>query len=419
VNLKRLSLSVVMAAGLLSAITPLANAETEVIQGQIVSTNTTWGGSNKALKIEGLIQIRAGVTLTINPGSSLDVSKGSFLVLGSLSIIGNSTSQSSAVFAPSWLSGSGSVSISGLNIIGDGGSLLPYEVTGAISITNSNISGFISVSEQTQSRSLVFSGNTVFKVSNFHANPIFHTSYSVIITNNSFYEIQKIGGESSGIYVNLGQVLPTYNFTGNYFENVSSMLTLQHRNKDSYPNLTLSNNNFATPAKVTIVANGYDFSQNYWKGITTENQLRSQAIVLDGITNITLPVMKIAPLLTSPPVIQPSYTRLKALLDAEISAKAAVAKAAADKVAADKAAAELKAKQDAEAKAAAELKAKQEAEARAQIEAERVAAELKAKQEAAVKAAALKKTTITCVKGKLTKKVTAVKPKCPTGYKKK
>ena len=29
------------------------------------------------------------------------------------------------------------------------------------------------------------------------------------------------------------------------------------------------------------------------------------------------------------------------------------------------------------------------------------------------------KKTITCVKGKLTKKVTAVKPKCPTGYKKK
>jgi hypothetical protein len=30
-----------------------------------------------------------------------------------------------------------------------------------------------------------------------------------------------------------------------------------------------------------------------------------------------------------------------------------------------------------------------------------------------------KKTTITCVKGKLTKKVTAVGPKCPAGYKKK
>jgi hypothetical protein len=31
----------------------------------------------------------------------------------------------------------------------------------------------------------------------------------------------------------------------------------------------------------------------------------------------------------------------------------------------------------------------------------------------------LKKTTITCIKGKVTKKVTAVSPKCPTGYKKK
>jgi len=33
--------------------------------------------------------------------------------------------------------------------------------------------------------------------------------------------------------------------------------------------------------------------------------------------------------------------------------------------------------------------------------------------------AAVKATTITCVKGKLTKKVTAINPKCPTGYKKK
>jgi membrane protein involved in colicin uptake len=71
-------------------------------------------------------------------------------------------------------------------------------------------------------------------------------------------------------------------------------------------------------------------------------------------------------------------------------------------------AAELKVKLEAEAKAAAELKVKLEAEA---------AAELKARLEAEAKAAALKKTTITCVKGKLTKKVTAVKPKCPSGYK--
>ena len=52
-----------------------------------------------------------------------------------------------------------------------------------------------------------------------------------------------------------------------------------------------------------------------------------------------------------------------------------------------------------EAKIAAEIKAKQEAEAKA-------------------KAAANKRTTITCMKGKTLKKVTAVKPNCPKGYKK-
>ena len=78
-------------------------------------------------------------------------------------------------------------------------------------------------------------------------------------------------------------------------------------------------------------------------------------------------------------------------------------------------------KQSADAKAAAEFKANQEAEANAA--AEKLVVELKAKQEADAKAAAdkaaKKKTTIICVKGKLTKKVTAVKPVCPKGYKKK
>lgn len=46
----------------------------------------------------------------------------------------------------------------------------------------------------------------------------------------------------------------------------------------------------------------------------------------------------------------------------------------------------------------------------------KTAAELKAKQETE---AAGKKSTITCAKGKSVKKVTAVKPKCPSGFKKK
>jgi len=123
---------------------------------------------------------------------------------------------------------------------------------------------------------------------------------------------------------------------------------------------------------------------------------------------------------TCPSTFPNAAAKAAAELKAKQEAEAAAAKAAAElkakqeaEAAAAKAAAELKAKQEAELKAAAELKARQDAEEAAA----KAAAELKAKQEAEAKAAALKKSTITCIKGKLTKKVTAVKPKCPTGYK--
>jgi membrane protein involved in colicin uptake len=60
------------------------------------------------------------------------------------------------------------------------------------------------------------------------------------------------------------------------------------------------------------------------------------------------------------------------------------------------------------------VKAQEEADAKAKSE-----AEAKLKTEADAKAAANKKVTITCVKGKLTKKFTGVSPKCPSGYRKK
>lgn len=61
----------------------------------------------------------------------------------------------------------------------------------------------------------------------------------------------------------------------------------------------------------------------------------------------------------------------------------------------------------------------QEAAARALADANSKAeAEAKAKIEAAKKAVSSKKTTITCANGKKIKKVTAVKPRCPAGYKK-
>ncbi len=77
--------------------------------------------------------------------------------------------------------------------------------------------------------------------------------------------------------------------------------------------------------------------------------------------------------------------------------------------------------QIAEAKAAADKKIADEKAAADKIIADKAAADkvIADKAAAAAKAAAAKKITITCVKGKLTKKVTAVKPVCPSGYKKK
>ena len=122
---------------------------------------------------------------------------------------------------------------------------------------------------------------------------------------------------------------------------------------------------------------------------------------------------------------------LKAAEDkAAADLKAAADKAAADKAAADKLAAELKAKQDAvdkavADKAAADLKAAADKAAADKAAAEKILADAKAAAAtilAAAKAKAAapkKKRTITCVKGKLIKKVTAVKPVCPKGYSKK
>ena len=189
--------------------------------------------------------------------------------------------------------------------------------------------------------------------------------------------------------------------------------------------------------------------------------------------NLVSPVVKAKQEAEAKAAAEKAAAELKAKQEAEAKAAAELkAKQEAEaKAAAEKAAAELKAKQEAEAKAAAELKAKQEADAKAA--AERVVCDANRVQllsvqnslQTAIKSypksastlndtrsrlqaalsssciadvtlndfrgevlsviaqaktsASTKKTTITCVKGKLTKRVTAVNPKCPVGYKKK
>jgi hypothetical protein len=119
------------------------------------------------------------------------------------------------------------------------------------------------------------------------------------------------------------------------------------------------------------------------------------------------------------PVPVPDYSQGKALLDEIVKGKSTRYQEELKRLeeeAAARAIAEANAKAEADAKA--KIEAAQKAIAQAEAEA-KAAAELKAKQDAESKATEKKKTTITCIKGKTVKKVTAVKPKCPVGYKKK
>jgi hypothetical protein len=208
----------------------------------------------------------------------------------------------------------------------------------------------------------------------------------------------RIFAESSLESVNLGSGLKTimsYAFINTKLRSITLPSTVKEIGQGAFANTQLTD--FEIPNSVTVIEN------EVFLGITTLTRIS----IPDGLVklgpwaferNYSLTSILYCGKLTGFPITPTCPPARQAVIDA--------------KTAADKAAAELKAKQEAEARAAAELKAKQEAEARA-------AAELKAKQEADAKVAATKKSTITCLKGKLTKKVTAVKPKCPAGYKKK
>ena len=254
-----------------------ARAAVESVPSQIISTNTTWAGNSNSYKIEGLVQIPQNVTLNITSAALLDMSNGSFLVLGSLNISGSESMPTEIIAGRGWLdsrSSGQSVSIAYSRIVGNKGALLSSErLMNSVSISNSTISGFTYIAYALgSSNSMNFSGNTVINASAFYASPGFQSIYSVKIMNNAFYELGGIGGETPGIYVNVGQAGPSYNFSGNYFENRSSTLNLIIPRNDLYKSVIANLNFFETPRKVVLKPFGNSFTQNYWNGVSSETE---------------------------------------------------------------------------------------------------------------------------------------------------
>jgi hypothetical protein len=159
-------------------------------------------------------------------------------------------------------------------------------------------------------------------------------------------------------------------------------------------------NNEARPP-ITIYQNGYQgqtrgIDIGDYTAIGTQLKSNKHTLLISSLDSSSITVHFASSSQTSSSEFKDLVTKsaeLKTRSEQEMQSKARAASEA--QAAADA----LKAKQEADAKAASDLKAKQEAEAKAAL------------------VAAAKKSTITCVKGKLTKKVTAVNPKCPAGYK--
>ncbi len=144
------------------------------------------------------------------------------------------------------------------------------------------------------------------------------------------------------------------------------------------------------------IADTFNVKVNSTDGSTKPQNASVKAILAGTLLEVTVENFTFA---QTEIVIEASAEHIVAKKKQASEDKAAADKAAADKAAADKAAAD---------KAAADKAA-----------ADKAAADKAAADKAAADAKSKKLTTITCAKGKLTKKVTAPSPKCPSGYKKK
>jgi len=203
----------------------------------------------------------------------------------------------------------------------------------------------------------------------------------------------RVFAESPLESVNLGSGLKKidrYAFINTKLRSITIPSTVKEIGQGAFANTQLTD--LEIPNSITVIEN------EVFLGITTLARIS----IPDGIVklgpwaferNYSLTSILYCGKITGFPITPTCPPERQAVIDA----KAAADKAAADKAAADKAAAD---------KAAAD-----------KVAADKVAADKAAADKAAAAKAAAKKTTITCVKGKLTKKVTAVKPKCPTGYK--
>ena len=420
--------------------------------GGRIQESTILTKANGPYLITSTIEIPPGVTLTIEPGVQIDIRSqvNLFWVQGKLVIRGSKESPiriDGSALNYFYLKGTRTAEIDARYLLiygSDKGSIIPatgYEQNASLNFEDCefiNIPGFNYIWYPNAAN---FSRNIFWKTAGFSIG----TNNAAVSFKNNLFLGDPIKVEDNSYWIDVWNGSTLVSLSGNEFRDLTKN---------------------ALVGKVSFSAKG-----NYWAGvdpseiqkyILDNNDSLNFSGIVDYSGYLTLPLVEVpknSSLVNEFQIKEAeakAATELKARQEAEAKAASELAatkqkekEEAEAKAAAEKADAEQKAKLEAQAKAAAELIIKQDAEKKAAADAiaayniivEKIAAEVKAKQEADAKAAAekvladakaqaakiiaeakakaVKKISITCIKGKLSKKITAVNPKCPTGYKKK
>lgn len=381
--MKRFCLGVILIIGLSIFNPSPARAET-VLQDQVLTSSLTLDITKSPYRIEGLIQVPKGLTLTIGPGVKVTFGiNGGIKTLGDVFIGAASPNAITEIISSSGLReliGNGlippSITILNTKIVGNGSSLV-YGCRN-LSIQNSHISNFYQIVSEQECEQLSIKNSLLTKVNSiydcfFDGHPsLFELSENIIDGMNS----TSCSDDSRRTMTNYGR--GSFKIERNDFRNLTNV-NLPY----GFQVFSIKGNNFGNVKQVKFFSNyggviNSDLTNNYWGAFTDEVTFRNKIKVIDAKTDIALSeVLSLFPIKSSPTLVAGAAKELleKSLADnlaSEVATKAAAelkakqeaeAKAAVVKAAADKAAAELKARQEAEAKVAADKAALTKAQA--------------------------------------------------------
>jgi hypothetical protein len=351
-----------------------AVAET-ILDDQIVKSDMTLTKDKSPYQVRGVLQISEGITLKINPGVSITFQKGSGIKNYGKVIIGDSQSLEKVLLVEdrfpkinsdieSLINGvsRSTVSIVNTELRSKNQDSLVF---GCLNLSNSNSTrvGFNRLVYQQECQNFSLQNSYLSNLRYLYTCAFDGHPDTFIVKNNifegplDFCEVLDRTFHTASFF-NKPFAKTIYEVTGNDFEALS-----QINLPVAYEQYSFTSNNLRKVEKVKLFSFTIpgkpvitNLAGNYWKSATNESSLKSAVKIIDADTDMTLKdLIVLTPLLSAPIQLDSTAQALRTKYQQELKAKAAL----------------------------------------------------------------LKKSTITCQKGKLTKKVTAVKPVCPAGYKKK